>query len=77
MAALVSDNSSDDSSNDEFDTNKSVTKEDDNSNSKFQFCACEMADVTELTLSCGVPVLSSCVNRLPRNMPVVLLVVSQ
>ena len=73
LAALVSDNSSDDSSHDELDTNKSVTKEGDYSSSKSQFCACEMADLTELTLSCGhkVPVLSSCVDRLPRNMPVV------
>ena len=35
-------------------------------------CSCQIPDVTELVLNCGhkVPILSSCVSKLPSNMPV-------
>ena len=36
------------------------------------FCACQIPNITEVTLNCGhkLPVLSSCFNKLPPNMPV-------
>ena len=35
-------------------------------------CACQIPNITEVTLNCGhkLPVLSSCINKLPPNMPV-------
>ena len=35
-------------------------------------CFCQMTNVSELVLECGhkLPVLSSCVGKLPNNMPV-------
>ena len=35
-------------------------------------CACQMPNLTEVTLDCGhkLPVLSSCIDKLPPNMPV-------
>ena len=71
MAALISDYRFGES--DLVALDKTNTEGDVCTNVKSQFCACQMADATELTPSCGhkVPVLSSCVNRIPTNMPVV------
>ena len=47
-----------------------VSKGDD-SDSSTSLCACQMMGATEITLECGhkLPILSSCINKLPSNMP--------
>ena len=42
------------------------------SSSSASLCSCHMSDATELVLQCGhkLPILSSCVNTLPSNLPV-------
>ena len=43
----------------------------DESDSSTSLCACQMMGATEITLECGhkLPILSSCINKLPSNMP--------
>ena len=84
LAALVSDVESGDSGSSDGNesdcdrgSSKSVrsirsTSKGNTSDDSVSLCACHVANATELVLECGhkLPILSSCVNKLPSNMPV-------
>ena len=76
MAALIPDSGSDSDGSDSQSGDKSGSC---NSQHDQRFgekstslCGCHMSDATEVVLQCGhkLPILSSCVDKLPKNMPV-------